>query len=272
MIPLREVTYSRDTTVAAVRDYYTFLTQMYLDKNLVKEPPTGGWPSITPESMRGLGKTNKVISLLRHLPYIDSPCSDDGPNVVPDCMFADWKTRVEEQENGFQPDSGASEYARISSEGIGNYEDVPPHVIGLTWDSEERYCFLLDTELGIIHWVQCDYYMRNHSSRAPIKDNPYDYAPENEAETFRDAGTWTIPDFFQVLKEQYQNLTFLPHSSTRVYDVKAGEHPDDAGKNRLIEGIFRQHGWPNMQDYRKDDCLKAIRSALLEHDYSTNGI
>ncbi|KID80925.1 hypothetical protein MGU_11664 [Metarhizium guizhouense ARSEF 977] len=271
MIPLRKVTYSRDATVAAVRDYYTFLTQMYLDKNLIKEPPKGGWPSITPQSMRGLGKRKKVISLLRHLPYIDSPY-DDGPNVLPNCMLADWKARVEEQDNGFQPGSSASEVARMSSEGASNYENVPSHVIGLTWDCEERYCFLLDTRLGIIHWVQCDHYMRNHSSRAPIKDCPYDYAPENEAETFRDAGTWAIPDFFQVLKEQYQKLAFLPHSSTRVCDVKAGEHPNDAGKNQLIEGIFRQHGWPNMQDYRKDDCLKAIRSALVEHNYSTDDI
>lgn len=268
MIPLREVTYSRDTTVAAVRDYYTFLTQMYLDKNLIKEPPKGGWPSITPQSMRGLGKTKKVISLLRYLPYIDGPSNDDGPNVLPHCMFADWKGRVEENENGFQPGSDASEHARMSSEGASNYENVPSHVIGLTWDCEERYSFLLDTRLGIIHWVQCDHYLMHHSSRAPIREDAYDYAPAREAETFRDAGTWAIPDFFQVLKEQYQKLTFLPQSSTRVLDVKAAEHPDDAGKNRLIKGIFRQHGWPNMRKYRKDDCLKAIRSALVEHNYS----
>ncbi|KAG8415355.1 hypothetical protein J3459_011432 [Metarhizium acridum] len=272
MIPLSQVTYSRDTTVAAVRDYYIFLTRMYLDETLIKEPPKGGWPSITPESMRGLGKTNEVISLLRHLPYIDSPCSDSGPNVLPDCMFADWKARVEEQEDGFQHGSDASEVARMSSEGAGNYENVPSHVIGLTWDSEERYSFLLDTRLGIIHWVQCDHHLRYHSSRAPIKDNAYDYAPEHEADTFRDAGTWAIPDFFQVLKEQYQNLSFLPQSSTRVCDVNAGEHPNDTGKNQLIKGIFRQHGWPNMQYYRKDDCLKAIRCALVEHNYSTDDI
>ncbi|KAK8924295.1 hypothetical protein VCV18_004714 [Metarhizium anisopliae] len=243
---------------------------MYLDKNLIKEPPKGGWPSITPQSMRGLGKTKKVISLLRHLPYIDSPCYDEGPNVLPNCMFADWKARVEEQEDGFQHGSDASEVARMSSEGASNYENVPPHVIGLTWDPEERYCFLLDTRLGIIHWVQCDHYLRDHSSRPPIREDPYDYAPENEADTFRDAGTWAIPDFFRVLKEQYRSLTFLPYGSTRVCDVKAAEYLDRAGKNRLIEGIFRQHGWPNMQDYRKADCLKAIRSAMVEHNYPTD--
>ncbi|OAA42197.1 hypothetical protein NOR_05046 [Metarhizium rileyi] len=272
MIPLTEVTYSRDTTVAAVRDFYQFLTQMFLDTKLIKEPPEGGWPSITPESMRGLGKTNEVISLLRHLPYIDSPSYDEGPHVLPNCMFADWKARVEE-ENGFQEGSDASELARMSSEGAGNYEDVPSHVIGLTWDSRDRYSFLLDTELGIIHWVFCDYHVRYDSCRPCIRDCAYDYAPLNEADTFRgDAGTWAIPDFFQVLKEQYQNLSFLPQSSMRVCDAKMAEHPTDAGKNKLIEGIFHQHGWPDLQNYQKDDCMRAIRTALVEHNYHVEDI
>ncbi|EFY86354.1 hypothetical protein MAC_07575 [Metarhizium acridum CQMa 102] len=246
MIPLSEVTYSRDTTVAAVRDYYIFLTRMYLDKTLIKEPPKGGWPSITPESMRGLGKTNEVISLLRHLPYIDSPRSDSGPNVLPDCMFADWKARVEEQEDGFQHGSDASEVARMSSEGAGNYENVPSHVIGLTWDSEERYSFLLDTRLGIIHWVQCDHHLRYHSSRAPIKDNAYDYAPEHEADTFRDAGTWAIPDFFQVLKEQYQNLSFLPQSSTRVKGIYQSLHVSTVNSEPDSCAISTPHYCPSL--------------------------
>ncbi|OAQ69777.1 hypothetical protein VFPPC_02361 [Pochonia chlamydosporia 170] len=269
MTPLSEITYSHDATVSAVRDYYTFLTKMYLDDHLIKEPPEGGWISITAESMRGLGKTDQVISLLRHLPYIDSPGYDDGPDALPHCTFADWHGRAEE--DSFLLGTDAAEHARMSSEGASIYEDVPPHVVGLTWDSEERYRFLLDTKLGVIYWVDCDYDVRHRSGREPVRDDAYDYAPENEADAFRgDAGTWAIVDFFEVLKEQYQTLSFLPRSSTRVCNVKAGEHPDDAGRNDLIAGIYRQHGWPNMQLFRKDDCLEAIRNALVEHKYSND--
>ncbi|TWU72499.1 hypothetical protein ED733_002052 [Metarhizium rileyi] len=236
---LSEVTYSEEATVAAVRDYYQFLASMYLDKTVIQEPPKDGWPCITPESMRGLGKTDKVISLLRHLPYIHSPRYDQGPDALPSCMFADWKTRTEDQ-NGFGTDK-YSKFARMSSEGAGIYEDVPPDVIGLTWDAEDRYIFLLDTRLGVVYWVECDYHLRLHSSRPCIRDCAYDYAPENEADAFRgESGTWAIADFFQVLKDQYKHLNFLPQSS--------------------------------MRNYHKDDCMRAVRSALLEHNYHVDDI
>ena len=40
MSGLDDIAYSRDATVAAVRDYYAFLTDMYLDEAEVLEPPT----------------------------------------------------------------------------------------------------------------------------------------------------------------------------------------------------------------------------------------
>jgi hypothetical protein len=70
MPPLSEIVYSEAATIAAIRDYYKFLTKMYLNDSVITYPPEGGWPSITTESLQSLGKTKKVISLLRHLPYI----------------------------------------------------------------------------------------------------------------------------------------------------------------------------------------------------------
>ncbi|KHO00989.1 uncharacterized protein MAM_01767 [Metarhizium album ARSEF 1941] len=267
MTRLSDITYSQEATVEAVRDYYTFLTRMYLDDHLVKEPPEGGWPGITAESMRGLGKTDQVISLLRHLPYIDSPGYDGGPNALPNCTFADWHRRAEE--DAFLVGSADAACARSCSEGAGICEAVPPHVVGLTWDSEDRYPFLLDTKLGVIYWVDCDYDLRRNSCRERVWDCAYDYAPEKEADAFRgDSGTWAVGDFFEVLKEQYRKLRFLPRNSTRVCDVKDGEYPDEEGRNELIASIYRRHGWPDLQIYRKDTCLEAIRRALAEHNYS----
>lgn len=79
------VGYDRDTTVAVVRDYYYFLAMMYLDEDRIMEPPPGGWPHITPDSMRALGKTDEVVDMLRHLPYINESgvSSDHGVHIVP---------------------------------------------------------------------------------------------------------------------------------------------------------------------------------------------
>lgn len=64
-----ELVYSQQETVAAVHDYIAYATKMYLDDTAYESAPSSGWPSITRDSMRGLGKTNEVIELLRHLPY-----------------------------------------------------------------------------------------------------------------------------------------------------------------------------------------------------------
>ncbi|KAF3770636.1 hypothetical protein M406DRAFT_224494, partial [Cryphonectria parasitica EP155] len=57
--------------VAPFRDYYTFLTTLYLPEAALKHPPKGGWPNITRETCSGFGKTDMVIDVLRHLPYIE---------------------------------------------------------------------------------------------------------------------------------------------------------------------------------------------------------
>lgn len=92
MPKLDEISYSRDTCVKAIRDYYRFLTQMYLPGTEIIEPPEGGWPTITNETLQDLGKTPEVVALLRELPYIRS--RDDRrleSQVAPHCYFADWQ-------------------------------------------------------------------------------------------------------------------------------------------------------------------------------------
>jgi hypothetical protein len=74
---LCNIHYSREATVAAFEDYFEFLTAMYMDPAVIQTPPEGGWPQITVESMRPLGKTDEVVDLLRHLPYIRQD-TDDG--------------------------------------------------------------------------------------------------------------------------------------------------------------------------------------------------
>lgn len=66
-------TYNREQIVAAVTDFYQFLTTLpYVEPDDILYPPPEGWPQITKDRLAFLNKTNEVIELLRHLPYLDS--------------------------------------------------------------------------------------------------------------------------------------------------------------------------------------------------------
>ena len=80
-----EITYSRDATVQAFRDYFQFLVFMYMDQSNIVEPPESGWDEINPRGWVNFDKTDKVIDLLRHLPYLSMDV-----NIAPECEFVDW--------------------------------------------------------------------------------------------------------------------------------------------------------------------------------------
>jgi hypothetical protein len=48
-----------------------FLTRIpFIDPEDIMYPPSSGWPNITAERFALLGKTDTVVDLLKHLPYI----------------------------------------------------------------------------------------------------------------------------------------------------------------------------------------------------------
>lgn len=68
----------RDKVIAAVTDYYEWLLRLHLRPDNLRRPPPGGWPEISPERFKKMGKTDTAIDLLKHLFYVEI---DD--NVVP---------------------------------------------------------------------------------------------------------------------------------------------------------------------------------------------
>ncbi len=137
---LSEIGYSRDACIAAVRDYYSFLTKMYLKESIVMEPPEGGWPAITAGKLRGLGKTDEVISLLRYLPYIRfvGDLEDDAQG-APSFLFADWNTAC----TLIDKFGLSAEDFKYTDGDFG--DDVPPHVVGLTSGREDSAIILLSS-------------------------------------------------------------------------------------------------------------------------------
>jgi hypothetical protein len=63
--------YSRDETVQAITAFYKHLIKHpYLPDDVLKIPPPSGWTTIDEPALRAIGKTDTVIDLLRHLPYL----------------------------------------------------------------------------------------------------------------------------------------------------------------------------------------------------------
>ena len=259
MPELSEINYSRDACIAAVRDYYRFLTKLYLKESDVIDPPEGGWPSITPDVLREMGKTDEVISLLRHLPYIRGGVANPAQG-APWSEFADWQSDCRYISLGRE---NANDLKSLS-EGVAFSDDVPATVIGLTNGGLDRPIFLLDTEHGIVHWPECPFEIRAYPTREKVKDDPEDYAPENEVEWRADSPAWAIADFFEMLKDQFRDLHYVPISELSVIDEYSILRPGSDGMLAMLQDIYRKHGWPDLEGYRKKECLQAVQTALKE--------
>ncbi|KAL6712342.1 hypothetical protein ACN47E_000219 [Coniothyrium glycines] len=255
---LEDIEYSRDETVAAVRDYYQFLTKLYLDADKIIEPPADGWSHITNRHLT-LDKSKKVIDLLRHLPYIkftfDLTVDAEG---APDCTFADWQDLFR-RSAGRQTIISGTEDAYI-------YEHVPKHVVGLTCGGNYNPRFLLDVKLGTISWYKCPAPLADNSSCEQIEDDPYDYCDnEQEAEWRAECGEWSVPDFFEELKNQFEQLNFVPLSARKVEHVWKSGPEDHKDMLAGVQDIYRQHGWPDLEQYDKTACLAAVDNFIAEH-------
>jgi hypothetical protein len=63
--------YDRDEVVASVTDFYNFLaTHLHFEPSDLKTPSPTGWPKITQARFDFLGKSDKAIDILKHLPYL----------------------------------------------------------------------------------------------------------------------------------------------------------------------------------------------------------
>jgi hypothetical protein len=125
-----QVEFSREETIAAIKDFYDFVTKMYVDEGAFESPPEGGWPGITRESMKNFGKTDEIVELLRHLPY-PSANYRDNPELMPAMPFAAFQQDVILAQ---ARDDGRD--LRHLTEGM-IYEHVPPH-IGMCLVTEEE--------------------------------------------------------------------------------------------------------------------------------------
>lgn len=98
-----------------------------------------------------------------------------------------------------------------------------------------------------------------------ISDDPYDYCEDEKEAEWRNEAVWSIPNFFELLKNQFKKLHFIPICSMEVIAEYGRDAEEEEGMREMLRGIYREHGWPDLNQYRKEQCLKAVGRAMRMH-------
>ncbi|PVH94910.1 hypothetical protein DM02DRAFT_618281 [Periconia macrospinosa] len=260
MVSIHDLSYSREATVAAIRDYYRFLVSMYMDESNVLEPPAGGWPSIPPHGWANFGKTDEVMGLLRELPYLDQCSEPYQIHAAPYTVFADWQN-TEENCDGQKLKKWTEPWPdEIQCE-------IPAHIVGLTAYNDPSPAILLDTELGVIYWYECSGKLEENDETEGVQGDPYAWEedgliPEDQVEWRGACGIWSIENFFKMLKEQFRKLNFVPIGPREVQDVWVGQADELKETQVAVQNIYRKHGWPDMARFNREACRAEVKLAI----------
>lgn len=81
--------YDHSQVITSITAFYTFLTtHLHFHPSELKTPPPTGWPQINQTRFAFLNKSDKVIELLRHLPYL--PCGQAEKHIYHHTVCADY--------------------------------------------------------------------------------------------------------------------------------------------------------------------------------------
>lgn len=134
-------TMSREDIVKTISDFYTFLTVYpFLPASAIKTPLSSGWPEEHRQVWRKMGKSEAVVDLLAHLPYIDDAnwlwYHDTKPiNYTSPLNLRRIDSNYESKRYLFEP----------AGEGL----ELPAHVFSLTDGKLYGNWLLLDTQAGM---------------------------------------------------------------------------------------------------------------------------
>ncbi|CAK7210823.1 hypothetical protein SBRCBS47491_000908 [Sporothrix bragantina] len=240
MNAMARLTYDRDATVAAVRDFYDFLTRIpRWSAGDFEDAPPGGWPELTDEYLSPLGKDAIVCDLLRHLPYLSPKESDESDGdksmVAPETHVLDYNSRNTRWwfENKRETIDGI--YSPIGA-GI-----IPSHVAVITSGSRYGSWLLIDTHDG----RATDFIQQERPEKsAPDQDSP-DY--------WRAYRTLPVAAMLEEWKQKYSSLEWVVVPNN--YDDGVMYYVNDESTDQ-VRAIYRQHGWPD--SFRRQDCRQAL--------------
>lgn len=243
--------YDRDRVIAAVRDFYAFLTRIpRWTAGDFQDAPPDGWPELTDEVLSPLDKDESVRDLLRQLPYLmpgpePETSTDDGEDHL-------WGAGTCGDKSMIAPETRTIDYpgaqtlhmlARPGTKGF--FEPagagvLPPHVAVLISGSRYGSWLLVDTKEG----TATDFIMMERPKRDVPDQDSDDY--------WRAYRTLPVGEMLEEWKAKYLELEWVVVPDNSMDGVM---YWMDARTDQ-VRDIYRKYGWPD--NFQRDDCRQAL--------------
>lgn len=207
----------QEAIVQAVTSFYKTLTQFpYLSPSAIATPPPSGWNSSEARSLlQREGKSDAVVDLLNHLPYL----TNDALHIHYDTVAIDWRVAAAA---GGDRAPGTQQRVRnalsisqtLQEAGLEpTLQAIPGHVVALTRaTSNYGRWLLIDVDGGTV----TNYSLLGEPNSLQITDDEY------EAGTgWKRHETMPVADFFAAWEAKLTSLAWIPLPGDA--DLRTGE-------------------------------------------------
>ena len=229
--------YSRNEIAAVICHYYSFLCRLHLGPDALGMPPDGGWTSIPADALRALGKTEEVIDLLRHLPYINNP--EGESHILPETDCTDY---------AHLPESVLEQFKREGSSALidppmADDESLDPACVCLARGRRHAWSLILDLTHGTVIWHSND--------NASWRDEEYDLGnrlPEDsprrvDGPEWREQLTYDVKYFFgEFCRKRINDMNWLGHTDGELRTVDLTQEVDE--EDEILRQILVDAGFP----------------------------
>ncbi|KAK1990437.1 hypothetical protein LX36DRAFT_407779 [Colletotrichum falcatum] len=276
--------YDRGVVVDCLRRHYDLLVRMgYMESSAVELPPAGGWSDaeLRVDALRAMGRSEAVIDLLRHIPYVRE--NDDADPV--EIYTETFPLRYLRSGRWFGGNPGEDlATTPLLDLGFAPFDGpVPADMVSLT-HADEGTWWLVDTKEGCIYPYGTEFDKNAdevpHEQQwlavdpVPIRayfDKIYAQVGNLEVVPAPRSGKWEARVVEEYTEEGQVSCPVHPppplhHLATRVRTVKTSHDSNPfRPPQKEIKRLYAQFGWPDA--FRREEFRQAVentRAAAIE--------
>ncbi|TEA19039.1 hypothetical protein C8034_v009466 [Colletotrichum sidae] len=240
--------YSRDTVVNCLNRHYDLLVRMgYMDEAVIQRPPAAGWSDaeLRVDALRAMGRSETVVDLLRHVPYLRENETADPVEVFTETFPLRYLRDGRWFGDASVEDFGSTPLLDL---GFAPFDgEVPPDMVSLT-HADEGVWWVVDTSEGCIYPYGSDV---DHAHGVP------------EGQPWRAVEAVPIQTYFDGIYSQVGNLEVVPAPRSGKWEARVIDEETEEGQ--AVKQLYRQFGWPDA--FRRDEFIQAVektRAAVIE--------
>ncbi|KAK2600088.1 hypothetical protein QQS21_005174 [Conoideocrella luteorostrata] len=234
--------YDRDTVVRCMERYYDLLVEMaYIEASDILRPPPTGWTDkqLAMELLAPAGRSETVIDLLKHLPYLRRNRNAGTSNhwqIHEQCRSVSYLHEADFYAEGHPEDADTFFHEQLMPfDGL----VTPPGMIALASDCRVDV-WVLDVDEGAVY--DCSSWLVDDDAPEELPWKKYGHQME-------------VEEFFDEVYGHVKKLLLIPvpGGDDRWPYIQAGNCTEGRQYKRLLE----EHGWPEKLD--KESYLESLK-------------